>query len=408
MSMRPSPWVATMYASLGGVAYVVAGYPLIAGAWALIRPRPVQRTAALPSVTLIVPCFNEVDVIADKIADIGRLDYPLDRLDIVIVDDGSTDGTADAARTAIIDAEAHVRLVTRSERAGKAVAINTAIADSAGEVVALSDATAVWDPSALRSLVRSFGDEDVGAVSGRMSYGGKGVGRVLDLYWRYEDSIRSWESLSGTTVGVNGNIFAIRRRDAELLPAGTVNDELTLSLRASIAGRRVVFDADAYASDLPSPTMKVETGRRSRMTAGRLMSTMGPARGIWKRPGLAFRFVSHKLLRPFVPVMGGSALVAAAATLLTARVRVRPVDRFVASSIVMGSASIVVMGGVGRMVERLGRPVPLVFRGAHLVTSSAMASLIGIVRALSGRQRGTWVKRPPSQTGAASAHSERR
>ncbi|MEP6296817.1 MAG: glycosyltransferase [Ilumatobacter sp.] len=389
-----------MYSSLAGVAYVLAGYPLLAAISARVRPRPVRRTDDTPSVTLIVPCHDEVDVIATKIENLLRLDYPSDRLEIVVVDDGSTDGTADAVRRALDGVRSNVRLLERPERAGKAAAINAAIAESSGDVSALSDATAVWDPGALRALVQSFGDEDVGVVSGRMSYGGDGVGRVLDLYWRYEDSIRSWESASGTTVGVNGNIFAIRRRDAEPLPAGTVNDELTLALRAAIAGRRIVFDPPAYAADLPSPTMRDETARRSRMTAGRLLSTMGPARGVWTRPGLAVRFVSHKLLRPFVPVMGGLATFAALATLFTTRAR--PIDRFIASLLTVGTGSVAVASGLGHLLERTGRAVPVVVRGAHLATSSATASIVGILRALTGRQRATWTKRPPSAASALS------
>lgn len=394
-----------MYASVAGVLYVLVGYPLMIATSAKVRCRPIRRTEHAPTVTLVVPCHNEVDVIAAKLANLTELDYPRDRLDIVVVDDGSTDGTGDVVRNVVSGLDAEIRLLARVERAGKAVAINHAVAESSSDVIALSDATALWDRGALRALVRSFGDDEVGAVSGRMSYGGAGVGQVLDLYWRYEDSIRAWESASGSTVGVNGNVFAIRRADATELPAGTVNDELTLALRAAIGGRRVVFDRDAYAADIPSPSMSVESGRRSRMTAGRLLATMGPARGIWTRPGLAVRFVSHKLLRPFVPVMAGFAVIAAWATMLSTRSR--PTDRVLASAIVASSGAVVVAAGVGHVLEGGGRPVPLALRGAHLVTSSAIASVVGIVRAATGRQQGTWTKRPSEAVATASAEPER-
>jgi hypothetical protein len=274
--MRPGltgPRIGLRFAT-GAIVYVIVGYPIAAAALSILRPRPVARGDGTPTVSVIIACHNEVDVIGSKLANLCAIDYPSDLLEIVVVDDGSTDGTAEVAGPLLRGARLH-RLPIRG---GKAAAVNAGAAVTRGDIIVLSDATALLDSSALRELVRGFTDDEVGVISGRMTHHTTGIGRAIDLYWRYEDMLRSWETASGSTVGVNGNLFAVRRCDFEPLPAETVNDELTIALRVGAAGKRVIFEPRARVVDLPSQSMREEQGRRARMTAGRIQSVFGPAR----------------------------------------------------------------------------------------------------------------------------------
>ncbi len=309
--IRPcGPAALVLRVSSGLVGYVVVGYPLLAALLAHLRPRPVQSSGISPRVTLIIPCHNEADVIVKKLASIAALEYDSDCLETIVVDDGSTDSTADLARASLSAGT----VIELPQCQGKALAVNAALEVASADIIVLSDATALLRPDALRLLVRGFADPSVGVISGAMVYQPGGVARGLELYWRYEDAIRVWESRSGTTVGVNGNLFAIRRECMAPLPPGTVNDESTLALLAAAAGNRVIFEPAAGATDLASPTMGDESQRRERITAGRLQTVFGASRVVWRRPGLAFRLVSHKLLRVTVPLMILAAIPASIVT----------------------------------------------------------------------------------------------
>jgi cellulose synthase/poly-beta-1,6-N-acetylglucosamine synthase-like glycosyltransferase len=381
---------AVLWTSTGSVLYVVVGYPVVAWILARTRPRPVRHRAHEPTVAVIVPCHNEADVITAKLANVRALDYPEDRLEVVVVDDGSTDGTAGAARVADPD----VRVIELPARSGKAVAVNAGVTSTTGEIVVLSDATALLEPAALKALVRNFADPEVGAVSGRIAYRPGGVSQGVSAYWRLEDRLRTWESASGSTVGVNGDLFAVRRPSFLPLPEGTINDELALALQAAARGERVVYEPDAVATDIASQSMTEERQRRTRITAGRVQAVRGPARQVWRAPAVAFRLVSHKLLRPVIPVAGASALVAATVTLLGRRQRPRT-DVALSRVICVGGASLVALAGGAAALERAGRPVPATLRLPQLLVSASLASVSGLIRAARGTQSAIWRKRVP-------------
>jgi hypothetical protein len=382
---------------LGATAYVAFGYPLLVGAAARLRPRPVRRDPdALPSVSLLIPAHNEGDVLGPKLAGIDRIDYPPDRLEVIVVDDGSTDDTASVARSA---RARPCRVVDVRPRRGKSVAVNRGVAAATGDVIILSDASAELEPGAVRAIVAPFADPSIGAVSGTIHYrdpSGRSA-PPANVYWRYEDALRRWESASGSTVGVNGNLFAFRRATYQPLPDGTVNDEFTIAMRVAAAGARVVYEPDAISVDIAAGA-RVEAERRTRITAARFQSLFGPGRSVWRRPGVAFRVVSHKLLRGALPAVGlatlaGSGMLVALgrgpAAPTVAR-RIARLDRPFAELLVAVPLCVIAAAGLGAAMERKGRRIPRPLALARYVVAVNTGALRGLVRAPVRRPDATW------------------
>src|SRR6478672_5330075 len=203
MALEVVFWVA-----IGLILYAHLGYPvLLRGLVALFGDRApaAELGGELPPVSLIVAAYEEEEVIERKIANARALDYPPDRLQIVVASDGSSDRTAELARSAGAD------LVLELPRGGKVAALNAAVGSATGEILAFSDANSYWRPDALRRLVDRFGDQRVGYVCGQVRFEGGEGGNQEGMYWRYEMAVRSMETrLAGITAG-NGGIYAVRR-----------------------------------------------------------------------------------------------------------------------------------------------------------------------------------------------------
>ena len=219
----------------------------------------------------------------------------------MVVDDGSDDGTAALAERFVARG---LRLLRQPRRVGKMAATARGMREASGDIVVLSDASALLEVDALRVAMRYFADSQVGVVSGRIKLfeTGAAVERSAGIYWRYEDLLRQWESLSGTTVGVNGNFFAFRRELCPRLAPSTINDEFTIAMRIAAEGHRVIYAPDVVAFDLPSPTMTEERARRARIGAGRYQALIGTGLLSLRWPELSFRLASHKLSRAVAPL----------------------------------------------------------------------------------------------------------
>ena len=302
--------------SLGLVAYTFAAYPAIVAALARVRPRPPKRDPShTPSVTLTVLAYNEADVIASKLENVRSLGYPAEKLEVIVVTDGSDDDTPERAQRF-----GGVRVLHRPERAGKLAAMNRAAEAARGEVLVFSDANNMYAHDSLRELVAPFADPEVGMVTGRKAID-DGNGRALDraegLYWRYESALKSWESEIGSVVGAAGEILAFRRESYVSPPIGTINEDFAQAVLAAAQGWRVVYAPRALSLEAASATIGDEATRRSRLVTGR-------SQAMWRllpmlvrrRPGYAWQVVSHKGLRPVVP---WALLVAMATNLQLAR-----------------------------------------------------------------------------------------
>lgn len=386
---------ATALASAGLLAYTTVGYPLLMAARARLSVKTVRADGNWrPTLTVLIPAHDEADVIARKLDSILGLDYPADRLQCLVVDDGSEDGTREIVERYV---GRGIDLLPRWPRQGKMAAVNAGVAAARGEVVLLTDASATFDTEAVLAALSPLADPTVGVVSGQIVIrgGGEAVERPAGLYWRYQERLRAWESASGSTVGVTGNLFVFRRVEFRPLPEDTINDEFSVAMDIARRGGRVLYEPRAVTYDEASASMSEEFVRRSRINAGRYQSLSRYCFAIARRPSLLFRFVSHKVLRVLTPVFMLSLAVASSLRVATNGDRdtlLGAVERRL-----LEPAQLVVYGvaGVGALLERRGRPVPRPVSIVYYFVGSNYAALAGLFRFVSRRQSVLWRKRAP-------------
>jgi len=283
------------WGALGALAWTHVGYPLAAGALARVRRRPVARNRGwTPSVAVIVAAHDEEAVIARRLENLLALDYPADRLELVVASDASEDATNEIVGD-ISAKEPRVRLLD-CPRGGKVAAQDRAVRETEGEVVAFSDANATWAPDALRQLVATLADPEVAYACGALRLEDAGGNNREGLYWRYELWLREQESRLGSITGGNGSIYALRRGDyVEVDPRW--GHDLSLPYRMVQNGRRAVFEPAAHAFERPTPTNEAEYARKVRMFEHCWEITL---RGSLVRrlpPGYLVSILSHRVLR---------------------------------------------------------------------------------------------------------------
>jgi cellulose synthase/poly-beta-1,6-N-acetylglucosamine synthase-like glycosyltransferase len=289
------------------IVYTHAGYPLLLRILLRLRGKPMERelpklgvagSRPLPSVSLVVPAYDEEAVIAAKVANALALDYPRERLQLIVASDGCGDATAERARAAGAD------LVLELPPGGKVAALNAAAERANGELLAFSDANSVWAADALRRLVQPFADPAVGYVCGQVRFLDPTGGNFEGAYWGYEMAVREMESALGGVTAGNGAIYAVRR-DAYLPldPAGS--HDLSFPFRLAKRGLRSLYVPSARAEEKMVPTVEGEFARKRRMMAGlwdivvgeRMLSPRGYS------PLFAFELASHRLLRYLSPLL---------------------------------------------------------------------------------------------------------
>jgi cellulose synthase/poly-beta-1,6-N-acetylglucosamine synthase-like glycosyltransferase len=303
------------WSAAGLLAYTYLLFPLLVLLRAALRSRRYDSGEITPTVTLVISAHNEAASIDAKLENLLSLDYPEDRLEVVIASDGSDDGTDELVRGY---AERGVRLVSLP-RVGKAAALNTAVAEAEGEVLVFSDANSIYAPDALRALVRPFADPSVGGVAGDQRYrsrdGGDAIASGEQRYWDFDRLLKVAESRAGSTISATGAIYAVRRSLFRSVPPGVTDDFFT-STGAIAQGYRLVFAADAVAYEPVAQTSEVEWGRKVRvMTRGLRGVLMRRELLDARRHGFyAIQLLTHKLLRrtmvfPLAVVAGTSPLL---------------------------------------------------------------------------------------------------
>ncbi len=292
-------WIAVMlvgYAYLGYGAFVA----VLSRAWPCREaPEAADAPGRLPSVTLVVAAYNEEDVILAKIANCVALEYPGDRLEIVIVTDGSTDRTPELAAGAGTGGPG-LRVMHAPERRGKIHALNRVMPTLDAEIVVFSDANAMLNPEALLRIVRHFQDPQVAGVAGekRIKPQADDVSTGEGFYWRYESALKRWDSRISSVMGAAGELVAVRREAYEPLENDTLLEDFVMSMRLVARGLRVVYEPGAYATEEASPTIVEEFKRKARIVAGgwqavfRLWPLLIPT-----RPVIWLQYVSHRVLR---------------------------------------------------------------------------------------------------------------
>ncbi len=283
------------WASFGALAWTHVAYPAAAELAARLRTRPVRRDEdAEPTVAVIVAAHNEETVIERRIENLLTLDYPADRLEIVVTSDASADAT-NALVEAIAAREPRVRLID-CERGGKVAAQDRAVRETTGDVVAFSDANATWAPDALRQLVANLADPDVAYACGQLRLEAADGSNREGLYWRYEMKVREAESRLGSITGGNGSIYALNRDDyVEVDPRW--GHDLSFPYRMVQAGRRAVYEPRAHAFEKPTPSNETEYRRKVRMFEHCWEITLRGSMFRQLPPGYLVEIVSHRLLR---------------------------------------------------------------------------------------------------------------
>ena len=297
-------WIAAAF-----IGYSYLGYPV----WLWLRsrwsPRPVRRgfveSPAAPAVSAVMVVRNEEAAIARKLENLLTLDYPQDRLEVVVVSDGSTDRTP-----AILADYAQIRTMIRTlikpVSQGKAAGLNDAVKLATGDVLLFTDARQQIESGALRLLIENFADPDVGAASGELMLGDPAsgeTGKGMGLYWRIEKKIRELESASGSVVGATGAIYCARRSllPTSPLPEGTILDDVLLPMQIVRQGSRVIFDSRARAWDSPDLGEGREFYRKVRTLSGNYQLLQLAPWLLSSQNAIRFEFVSHKLSRLAVP-----------------------------------------------------------------------------------------------------------
>ena len=282
------------------IVYVLFGYPVLLAL--LVRRAPgkrIHKEFREKTVTVVLPVHNGARWVRDKLESILAQDYPQHLVDIIVISDGSTDGTDDIARSFLSRMRMELLYLPKC---GKAHCLNVALDRAAGEILFYTDVRQPLDRACLRNLISCFADPTVGVVSGELIIlqGASAEEANIDRYWRYEKWIRKSLSAIDSVPGATGAVYAMRRKLARPMPANTLLDDVYLPMGAFFAGYRILLDDSAIAYDYPN-SLKSEFRRKVRTLAGvyQLIGTypalLGPANRMW------IHFVSHKLGRLLLP-----------------------------------------------------------------------------------------------------------
>ena len=286
--------------SLGLLIYIYAGYPLIIFGLAKFLRRPVKKETFLPTVTIVIPAHNEEAVIAAKLDNILSIDYPQDRLQVIVCDDASDDRTVEIVRGYLskgID-------LSEGARSGKVGALNRALSLATGEFFVITDADIILNIDSLREIISNFADKSVGCVIAqtRMMNSELETSETGGLYWRYEALIRQSESDLHSTVAATGHLMGLRRVIMQPIPANVILDDFYLAMMTISQGYRVISEPKAVVWERPTKSIGDDVNRRRRLTAGRYQIISMGREYLPKLPGLIrFQVISHKFLRLLIP-----------------------------------------------------------------------------------------------------------
>jgi len=276
---------------------------------------PAPYNAGLPSITLIIPCHNEADVIGAKIQNIANLAYPAELLSVVIALDGCTDQTRARAEAAIatLPQKANYQLLESAQNLGKIAVLNQQIAKATGDIVALSDASALISGDALLRAAAHFFRPEVAVVCATYELS-RGAEPGEQAYWRYQRKVKVAEARLAAPMGAHGALYFFRRALWEPLPADTINDDFILPMRMVLRRYQAVYDESIVATELETTAPGHDFRRRIRIGAGNMQQLLRlPRLGDPRRGNLALVFLSGKALRAVMPFVIAAAFLLGAA-----------------------------------------------------------------------------------------------
>jgi cellulose synthase/poly-beta-1,6-N-acetylglucosamine synthase-like glycosyltransferase len=294
--------VVLFWITLSLIVYTYFGYPLLISLLQRFKKKSILRHPIHPFVSVVIAVHNGESSIKLRLKNLLDQDYPKDKLEIIVVSDGSIDRTVELAEECISEC---ISVYSLDKNHGKAVALNYGVAKATGELIVFTDARQEFESNVITKLVANFADESVGCVSGELHFledPDSNIEVEMGAYWKYEKFIRRSESASGFVIGATGCIYAIRFELYQPLPAGTILDDVLTPMNIARSGKKVLFEAEAVAYDIISKNTDQEWTRKVRTLAGNWqLFNLAPWILLpWSNP-LWFRYVSHKLLRLLVP-----------------------------------------------------------------------------------------------------------
>lgn len=339
------------------------------------------RNQPQPSITLLVPAYNEADVIADKVRNIASLDYPDGQLNLIIACDGCTDGTAiKALKTAAEPENRHLRVEVAvfPENGGKVAILNKLIPTIDSEIIGLSDASALISIDALYNAAARFADPKIGVVAPTyriLQPGSEGEA----AYWRYQVGVKSGEAALGAPMGAHGALYFFRQEAFSPLEADTINDDFILPMRMVADGYRAVYDTEIVALELEQATTQMDLNRRKRIAAGNLQQLLRLPKLLLPRyKGIAFSFFSGKGLRAVMPLILLCQLLICA--LLS-------VDSIFMLALTLLQLAVIIGAAIAPNFENR---LPHALNVLSYLVNGYRSSLEGILRYLVGLEKGRW------------------
>ncbi|XGC79498.1 glycosyltransferase family 2 protein [Bdellovibrio bacteriovorus] len=277
------------------------GFGLIVMVLAKLFPKKHKTADITPSVSFIIAAYNEERIIREKILNDLKLDYPKDKLEIIVVSDGSSDSTPLVVKEF---ASQGVIGLHEAPRKGKTAALNRAVSLAKGDILIFSDANSMFRPDAIKKLVRHFADESIGGVCGRKSvltHGERKASLGDNLYWHYESALKQAESHLGSIPTADGEIFALKRSLYSQVPAEFINDDLVITFNILEQGKRVIYDQEAITEEQASITLKDDFNVKSRMVYGGIQVIAAYKKLLFPlKSWFGFQFFIHKTLRYFM------------------------------------------------------------------------------------------------------------
>ncbi|MDB5334959.1 MAG: glycosyl transferase family 2 [Planctomycetaceae bacterium] len=374
-----------------GVLYAYVGFPILV--WGISRfyqnPVDVANEQASPTewpmVSLVIAAYKEEKVILPRLVNATLLDYPAEKLEILVGVDGSEDCTGDLVREFV---DSRVRLIQYPVRRGKASVLNDTVPQARGEIIVFSDANTMTQPNSIKQLVRHFAESQVGAVCGKLELIDAASGQNVDgIYWKYENFIKGCEGRINALLGVNGGIYALRKELYEPIPTNAIVDDFLIGMRVHLRGRRLIYDPSAVALEETPDTIGQEFQRRSRIGAGGFQSLqwlwplLSPTYG-W----VSFAFWSHKIYRWMCPLL----MVGALAT------NIALASQPIYLTLLICQLAFYLIAGVG-LGWLTGNRMPRALRLPAMFVSMNAALLVGLWRSLRGIRGGTWKRTERTQ-----------
>ncbi|NTW49110.1 MAG: glycosyltransferase family 2 protein [Chlorobiales bacterium] len=371
------------------VFYTYIGYGIILAALVFMqrlqgnKKKVAEAGQFEPKVALVIAAYNEKECIEQKVQNSFQLDYPKEKIEIVFVTDGSSDGTPDLLKK--FDG---ITVLHEAERKGKVAAINRVMPLITAPVTIFSDANAMLNPEAIREIVRQYRNPQVGAVAGekriRSPKSDKAAGAGEGIYWKYEASLKKMDAELYSVVGAAGEIFSVRTNLFETLEPDTLLDDFMISLRVAQKGYRVMYAPEAYAIESPSSSIKEELKRKVRICAGgiqsivRLKALLNPFRyGM-----LAFQYVSHRVLRWSIAPLALVLMIPVSYLLMTAYGGLY-------TMIFFGQAAFYFLALLGWYLENKQISIKILFVPYYFFIMN-LAVYLGFVRYVKGQQSVLW------------------